>query len=67
MSFYREKLVLTLPRGGRRKISSAFLSRRPFGYYFQLQDVVPHLQPSSQTIAGLKLWFQSDLLEVTKV
>ena len=32
----REKLISPLPRGGRRIGSSAFLSRRPFGYYLPI-------------------------------
>ena len=32
----REKLISPLPRGGRRISSSAFLSRRPFGYYLPI-------------------------------
>ena len=31
-----EKLISPLPRGGRRISSSAFLSRRPFGYYLPI-------------------------------
>ena len=27
----------------------------------------PYLQPSGQAMVGLELWFQSDLLKVTKV
>ena len=29
--------------------------------------MVPYLQPSGQKMVGLKLWFQNDLLKVTKV
>ena len=32
----REKLISLLPRGGRRICSSAFLSRRPSGYYLPI-------------------------------
>ena len=32
----REKLISPSPRGGRRISSSAFLSRRPFGYYLPI-------------------------------
>ena len=32
----REKLISPLPRGGRRISSSAFVSRRPFGYYLPI-------------------------------
>ena len=32
----KEKLISPLPRGGRRISSSAFLSRRPFGYYLPI-------------------------------
>ena len=32
----REKLISPLPRGGCRISSSAFLSRRPFGYYLPI-------------------------------
>ena len=34
--YVREKLISPLPRGGRRISSSAFLSRRPFGYYLPI-------------------------------
>ena len=45
----RRKLIYPIPRGGHRKSSSAFPSRRPY------------LQPSGQVTVDLKLRFQSDL------
>ena len=32
----RRKFISPIPRGGRRISSSAFVSRRPFGYYLPL-------------------------------
>ena len=32
-----------------------------------LQYMVPYLQPNGQAVVGLNLWFQRDLLTVTKV
>ena len=32
----RRKFISPIPRGGRRISSSAFLSRRPFGYYLPI-------------------------------
>ena len=36
----RKKLISPLPRGGRRICRSAFLSRRPFGYYLPITSYV---------------------------
>ena len=64
----REKLISPLPRGGRRISSSAFQSRRPFGYYLPKASYgTIFAATSGQVIVDLKLWFQSDLLKVTKV
>ena len=54
----RKMFISPIPRNGRRISSSAFLSRRPF---------VAYLQANGQAMVDLKLWFQSDLLMVTKV
>ena len=59
-----KKLISPIPRGGRQISSSAFLSRRPFGYYLPTASYDTILQPSGQAMGDFKLWFQSDLLKV---
>ena len=60
----KEKLISPSPRDGRRISRSVFLSRRNFGYYL---PIASYGTIFAAKWLGLKLWFQSDLLKVTKV
>ena len=62
-----KKLISPIPRGGRRIGSSAFLSRRPFGYYLPIASYGTIFAAKWSSNGGLEAVVSNDLLKVTKV